>query len=654
MDVRPLLPVVAATFAVSVACATQSVPSWRDQLIPDSPCYRVNLRDGLDETSTAEVRDLFDCINRGGQLDPLRPTVDALENGDRDGVPAGIDVAKLVNALPHAHIDPFGLAGTALDLLRADDRPIDKFLDVYLELSYGVRAERVRDGTADVRSGDQLRNGVLIPLAPLLPVLSKALLDDDLSAATYASQKLADPETKRWIRSLSAAIASPDPRVSGPVSRLLPGFGALIGATHSPGNDRSYSTSGDSIHDLARVYVGGAPLIVDIAAPADEIVSDTAVRSQLEAKIPAWYTAGHLQQLPDQLRWLASVDVDGNGLQKGDTSALHALVRLLHDTNRPMRCSLDLWVTNLEFDVGNLAVAILDLIAGANPDLVQSGAGIIGTVLGWGVSDSLMNDIADSGVCPAFTPQVVHDLHAVDRIYDDRAYDLLVVFVDALGALRHGQSDRIPALADLATSVEDGNGVVPAEELIRDVADAPVLADAIDLVPVLANPPAYSLTAGDEPAVNLHDVMGLVVWVFHEDSGRTGLERMLPLVEPVVDAPGTWDAERNLGRLLAEDGSETGQALNLLPPMLAIDPELDTLDQLAPLIGDPTLAGPLLRVTETDDVGATLLAADPPGDPDEVPVGYVGRLVVDGTIDEVLATMNVIVNGFTGLTDPPP
>lgn len=654
MDARALIPTVAAAISVTAACATQPGPSWRDQLVADSPCYRVNLRDGLDETSTAELRDLFDCVNRGGQLDPLRPTVDALENGDRDGTAAGIDVAKLVNALPHAHIDPFSLAGTALDLLQAEDWPIEQFLDVYLELSYGVRAERVRDGTADVRSADQLRNGVLAPLAPLVPKLSAALLDDDLSAATYASQKLADPETKRWVRSLSAAISSPDPRVSGPVSRLVPGLGALITATHSPGNDRAYGTSGDSLHDLARVYVGGDPLIVDIAGPADAIVSDAIVRSQLEAKIPAWYAQGHLQQLPDQVRWLASVDVDGNGLPKGGTSALHALVRLLHDTNQPMRCSLDLWVTNLEFDVGNLAVAILDLIAGANPDLVQTGAGIIGTVLGWGLSDSLLNDIADSGVCPAFTPQVVHDLGAVDRIYDDRAYDLLVVFVDALGALRHGQSDRIPDLADLATSVEDGGGVVPIEELVRDVADEPMLADAIDLVPVLASPEAYSLAAGDEPAVDLHDAMGLLVWVFHEDAGRTGLERILPLVEPVVDEPGTWVAEENLGRLLAEDGSQTGHILDLLPPMLAIDPDLATVDQLAPLIGDPTLAGPLLRVAETDDVGATLLAADAPGDPDEVPVGYVGRLIVDGTVDEVLATINVVVNAFAGLADPPP
>lgn len=650
MLLRPLAPALLA--ATLVACA-EPAPSWRDQLVADGPCYRVNVRDGLDESGTAEVNDLFDCVNRGGQLDAMSPAVAALESPTRDDVPAGVEVARLINALPAADVDPFALGGVALDLLRAEDRPIRPFLDLYLELAYGTRAERVRDGTVDVRSADQLRNGVLVPLAPVLPELAEALLDDDLDAATYAAEKLADPEAKRWVRTVGAWTASDDPRVAGPVGRLLPELGALIAATRSPENDRAFSTSGDSLRDFARVFVGGDPLIVELADPADAILSDAVVRPQLEAKIAVWHDDGHLQEVPDQLRWLASIDVDGNGLPKGETSALHALVRLLHDTNRPMQCSLDLWVTNIDFDVGNLAVAILGLIAGQDPDLVQSGVGIIGSVLGWDLTGSIMTDIADSGVCPAFTPQVVHDLGAVDRLYDDRAYDLLVVFVDALGVLRRGQQDRIPDLADLATSLEAGGGTVVAEELIRDIGDEAAMTDLIALVPILADPGAYGLTAGAEPAVDLHDAFGLVVWVFADDAGRTGLERILPLVSPVVDEPGAWEAEEHFGRLLAEEGSQAGRAFELVPPLLAVDPDLVTLDQIAALIGDPTLAGPLLRVLETDGVGAALLAADPPGDPDEVPVGYVGRLVADGTVDEVLATVDVILRGFGGLTGSP-
>ncbi len=628
-----------------VACEPPPAQPWRDQLVPDSPCYRVNLLDGLDEQDAAEVHDLFACVDHGGQFDAFVPVDQGLDATSRSGGPAALDVARVVNALPAAGVDVFGLAGVALDLLRAEDRPIDDVLDVVLELSYGLPAARVRDGDVAPGDPDALRQGALVPLGDVIPAVAEAVLEDDLRATVYASDVLAGPEAKRWVRSFGSLAGSADARVAGPIGRLLPDLGDAIVDARSATNDRWLQASGDSLADFGRSWLGrdgvlAQPAIIDSAGA---IVLDPLVRARLEADIPVWYADGNLAGAPASVVWLASVNVDGDALAKGEPSALHALVKLLHDTNRPMDCSVDLWLTTLDFNLGNLAVSILNLLAGSNPDLVQSGVGLLGGLLG--ISESLMYDVADTGVCPAFTSEVVDNLGVIDRLYDDRSYDVLVVFLDALDAMKAGQQNRIPDLAELATALEDEHAVEPLEEVLRDAGDSAAVGDVVALVPVFATPAAYGIAAGEERAVDLHDLFGLVVWVFAEDAGRTGLQRLSPLVAPAMQASGTWDAAANLGQVMGAPGSTLGRALTIVPPLLAVDPDLTTLDDVAVLLGNEAVARPLLIVAERPEVVGPLLAAEPVEE-DEVPTGFIGRLVTDGTVDEALITIDVLVGAL--------
>jgi hypothetical protein len=644
-----ILSLPAAAIAVTVACGFgDPAPDWSDQLHADSPCYRVDLMDGLDETSTAEVRDTFGCIDHNGQFDALQPTVDALEGNDRDGLAAGIDVAKAVNALPDAGVDPFALAGIAVSMLRAEDRPIAEFLDLFLELVYGAPAPLIRDGEVN-ETPNALQSGVLAPLAPALQAGAGAMLDTDLDLAHFAGDLLGDPETKRYVRTFGAYTASNDGRVSAPIHALIPDLGGLILAARNPANDHDGRASGDSLRDLADVYAGGR-VLDDLHDPAGAILGDVVVRTNLVTHVGQWHRDGHLDTLARQVAFLASVDVDGGALDPGDVSGLHALIRLLHDTNRPMSCDFDLWVTNLHIDLGNLAVAILDLLAGSNPDTLKTGIGILGGVLDWGLSQSILSDVASSGVCPAITPNVAHDLRSIDLIQDDRAADLLVVFLDALDVLKHGDHDRIPDLADAATALENDQGVWPLEELVRDIDDEPAVTDLVALVPVLIDPDAYGVTAGDEPAVDLQDILGLLTWLFADDAGRSGWERSKPLIQPVIAEDGTWVAIDNAARVMSADDSQLGKALELVPPLLAIDPDLVTLDQLAPLLRDDAVAAPLLRVVETPGVADALLATTPTTE-DEVPLGFSARLVVDGTVDELLTTVDVLFRALAPASD---
>ena len=59
---RPLLPLL----LVLAGCEFHDAgDDWHDQLVPDSPCYRVDLLDGLSEANTDELHDLYDCLDQG-------------------------------------------------------------------------------------------------------------------------------------------------------------------------------------------------------------------------------------------------------------------------------------------------------------------------------------------------------------------------------------------------------------------------------------------------------------------------------------------------------------------------------------------------------------------------------------------------------------
>jgi hypothetical protein len=452
------------------------------------------------------------------------------------------------------------------------------------------------------------------------------------------------------VRTFEGLANSDDPRVSVPAKEILPELGGLILATRSPGNDRDGRASGDSLRDLVETLTLGTA-IDDISPSATAILADERVRPDLVDHVGQWQADGHLDDIDRELSWMVSVDVDGDTLGSGEPTGLHALIRLLHDTNQPMHCSFDLWVTNLDVDLGNMAVTILDTLAGADPDTLRSGIGILGGILDWNISQSILDDVADSGVCPVLTSQVVHDLRAIDLIQHDEMNDTLAVFLDALAVLkgRGGNESRIPELADLATGLEDANVVWSLEEVLRDVDGEPAVGTIVELVPVLIDPGAYGVRAGDEPAADLDDMLGLMVWVFEDgDDGRTGWERSRDLLRPVVREEGTWRAVGAFAGVVTQDGSSTAGLFDLLGPTLAADPDLVTLDQLGPLLREESLARPVLRILETPAVIDSAFATDPV-DGEDPPIGFIGRLIADGTVDEALRTIDIVVDAFDGL-----
>lgn len=647
------LAAVAALVGLGTSCGLAppgDAPSWTDQLQADSPCYRVDLMDGLDEEDTSEFRDLFDCLNNNGHFESLDRTVSMLEvSRTRTGKIAALEAAHAVNSLPDAGIDVFALAEVGVELLRAEDRPVDEVLDLMLELEYGVRADVVRSGI-QLDSPTALENGAIAPLAPVLPAAAGALLDDDLETAQWAGGLLRDDETKRWIRSFGSMAESEQPGVEPILDRLIADMGSAIIATRSPQNDHWTGATGDSLRDAVDVLVlGNDPLIPEIAPEAHNILSDSEVLRLVEESLVRRHGEGVLQELPAELVWLASVDVDGNPVSRGELSALSRFVRLLHGTNRPMVCTIDLWLTDIEINLGNLAETILRLLAGMDPRFVSGGADILGSILDTGLSEAMMGELADSGVCSALTPTVIEDLQTVDVIAGPQSENLLIVFIDLLGAMRDGQQDRIGDLADLASDLHGTGAMPPVEEVIIDLGKEPLLADIIDLLPVLSNPASYGITAGAEPAVNLQDALRMAGWLFEDDGSGTGYDQIAPLLVPLFSEDGTYTALHNASGVMEDRTSQLSQALDLVPPLLAADPELTLLDALAPLLEDPVAARSLLEVAESPDVVAELLATEPDEGQGEVPLAFLGRLIVKGALDDLLHMVDLGLGSLDSL-----
>jgi hypothetical protein len=349
---------------------------------------------------------------------------------------------------------------------------------------------------------------------------------------------------------------------------------------------------------------------------------------------------------------MASVDLHGDPLTNpNEPSALFRFLRLLANTNEPMDCTIDLIFIQIPFSFGNLAVSVLELVADMNPETAAGAASILSLLIDNDIAEFSLDIAVGTNVCPTLTNDVVDDLVAVDVLTEPQAYDLLSVVVGILGPAKDdGQTNHIPDIADTVQLLHEAGGTEPLEELFRDIGTQPLLADLVEVVPILATPEAYGLTAGTEPAVDLANAIWLLDWAMAVDpeTGRTGIEWLRPILRPVLIQQGTWDALDRASGLMRDETSDTSQLLDLLPPLLELDPDLVLLDNIGALLGERAIAAPLLRALESQGVLQALLAETPADGQPEVPLAFLGRLIADGTFDALLGLLDLLLDDLGG------
>ncbi|RME22175.1 MAG: hypothetical protein D6798_16465, partial [Deltaproteobacteria bacterium] len=621
--------------AASAGCSFQEPASWADQLSPDGPCWRVDLLDGLDTRSTEELHDLYACLSRQGAFQPLAPVVDALDGDSRAGVPLGVELAILVNGLSTVGLDVWALAGVGLDLLRAPDHPLDTALELGVELVYGRPYEVVVD-EVDLGAGDELDRGVIAPLLPVVADGARVALDSDDAIPALLAASAEDPALADLACSVAGLATSTDPEVADLAERIVADLGDGLQRVTDASNDHHPGASGNSLRDLAVAGLvqrgDDGQTLLDATSPEIlAIVQDSQVVDNLAETLADARDAGQLALLPAQLRYLATVDVAGDGLDPDEDSALTALLRLLDEANTEVDCSVDLSVIQFDFSLGNLSVALLSLLADQEPTTAASGVDLLGDLLGLGLTESTLELVADSGLCPVIDRQLVGDLQSIDRLSDPQVYDLLVNLLRVLDDLRSGEEDRLPATVDLVSELVQRGVVPPLEELVRDVGGAAIAADLVEGFGLVLEPAALQVEAcpDDSHPVDLSGALGLVRATLDDRSGGAPIRVVQPLLDQVLVADGTWVAVDHFGALARFDDSRVHSLLSLVVRWLEVDPDLELATDLAALLSDPALSGPALRIAEDPGLIDAIAATPPTSDG---PLPWAARAVVDGTV----------------------
>jgi hypothetical protein len=636
----------------------ESPPSWEDQLVPDSPCYRVNLLDGLSEDDTSELHDLFDCIDQGA-FTPLAPLMDALDEPDRAGTPAGVDLARLINHLPATGLDLAAILDAAIQLLQDDRAPLLAAAELAVELLYARPYEQVAWGGPSAEQS-ALDQGVLVPALPLLGDLAGLALDRDDDLAGLWAQILRGATTADAVATFLAAAGAADGPLATASAELLPDLGAAILACEDTSNDHTAADGHGSLEVLADALLeegssGGTPLEA-VLAPAAIMLGDEAAVSGLQAALAQAAHGGHLAPLPAQFAILATEDVDGGSLDPGEDSALVSLVRLLHLGHREVSCST-LGVEWLHED--DLSVWLLELMADQEPTNVDFLLHVGGWTLSFG---DLVEALASQ--CTVDSTQFAADAPALTRLVDPEVGDLLVVLLELLDGLGpEGGQSRVPELVALIDAVHVLGLSAPVEELLKDLTGTRLMALAMDLVPALVDPwssqtwcadggtscPSETWSGYDEAdfsggrhPVDLEDLLGLVPLLVAEDGeGRVPLARLLPSARLAVRREATWTCLDRLAVLLTTPGAESAGLLARLPDWQAVDPDWRLLSTAADLLEDEAVTTPVLRIAEIEAVRTELATTSPA---EAGPLPFLAELVTDGTLAEVLTTVKLILD----------
>lgn len=605
-----------------------SGPRWQDQRDPSGPCYAFNLDDGVDTASNDELHAIFACLNGQGMLHAFSRTDAALDEPTRSGNVGSAMVEALATAGAVAEVPVSSLLATLLAAV--DDRAATTDLvDLALELAYGVGVQELGTG-ASLNSSSSLRAGVLLPLSDSAGRAATRALDDGLVALGPLAASLRSEESPRWVWTLAMAPEAPDAGLARLAEDWPLTLAGLLEDTADTSNNRHGGATGNSLRDGVEALTAGntVPTVLGAGQP---ILDDAHTRDALARWVEAEEEEGRWEDLDDGILFLAGVDRLGGSLAAGEDSALVSLIRLLHDANQPVDCRIDLFVTDITWTLGNLSVAILDVIAASDPGTAAAGVDILGDALGYPLTTGVLDTIAATGVCPVIDQQLVDDLDAVDRLSDPPAEELLSSLIGLLQAT----DDHTEALVDVIGAVHEAGLVEPLEELAFDVAGTAAADHLLAAVPALLDPDnrqaEEQFPAGVRP-VDVHAVGTLLLALADTETW----EALAPPVRVLLAEESTWDALGNARELLTRSGTVTERALPIFAAFVRGSPDLPWLDAFADLVEEPGVAGPALELAEVAALRAALLDTELLA---EGPVPWLAQLRIGGTLDQLWDTL---------------
>ena len=620
---------------------------WSSKLTPSGPCWDINLADGIDETSTDELHDVFSCLNRQGNLEALTDVDRAMEAENRSGEPIGLTVAKLTNALPTSGYDLLGLAGKALQLFEDYHEDADLILEAAVESIYGIPYEQVSD-EFDLGSPDNLNAGVLVPAITLGSEAASVLLDGGTEAHEDVVSMLESDLFDAAACTMAGVVFTEDPRLK-PIGDGLMGSlaEAWIRASNTE-NDIWDGASGNSIRDLIDLAAIGEDV-----GPMDELrpivralLADDNVQRNTKIALTQAAAAGHIVHLPVQLQYLADVSASGIPLSSGtagQVSALQAGARLIHQGNTEVDCRIDIPILpDIEFSLGNLSVSILERLAEMDEDAAVDSVGFLGEVLNFGLTQTILDTILSTDVCPVLNDDLIDDLIVLERLNDPAVGNLVEVIHGMLDAVyQEGELNRLPETVDLMSVLYAKNLLPPLEEGLRDLASSDLAGSMTTIIETVLEPSALNDAVCDDDTQPLDFEM---LWVAAKDGladDETGA--LSEVAQVTLDNPALWTFFDHGAQLAAQPEARIHQLPEVLVNLLLDDQAGLGLDAIRTAVRDPNIWGPSLEVLENPELMAAVTA--PTGE-HEGPLPFVARLIRSDTVTVMLQTIDLLLDSL--------
>ncbi len=617
---RVALALLVALFGCDQQGLAEGQPIDGDPEDARSPCFDVNLLDGLATEAPGELRALWRCLDLHDGFGEMERVVLALEESSvRTGIVAEFELARVVNQVAPSQ-DLVAWLQQAAHLLEEEDVFLLHVVHTLAEWTYGRPWPEVEQSWAapggPFAAPEATDAGLVAPLFGMLGTLGGAVLDGgripelaEALAELTAMPQLADVldtaaemvEGEQVVLFQNMPVASAD----------------YLDASVSPGGDNTLLGVLEPLL-TGSPELGRTPLLAALP-PVDVILDDVAARGNLVSALGGLYDDGLLDELPGQLHTLLFVDAAGQGLQPGEVNALESLFSLIERADAPVDCGL--------LTVDNLSVFILETIASWDPDNVA---------LLIEASEQLVQLLADLGtvICNV-DPQLDDHARSLVPLAQSGALRALIPMLDALD-----RADRVPELVELLATLERGDVVGPLSEHGRHVFDGPFLGNLLEILGAFVAP-TQPVSSGDiDSILDLVDaIISPPLLGSHADSPLGMMIeplRVLVVVEsePLSDWLQLWAV------LLRSEGSESNEFFEHLAPLLAIDPELDFLATVGALVGQPEVLESLMLLADCDPVREAVASAYGLSPQEPGLLGLLGRTASDGSLEAALLLLS--------------
>jgi hypothetical protein len=450
---------------------------------------------------------------------------------------------------------------------------------------------------------------------------------------------------------LAGVVHTEDPTLAPVADNLI---GNLADAWVEAGNDENdlwENGSGHSIRDLVDAIQFGKEdgFFNETEDDLRTLLNDPRIQMATKGVLFDAVNDGEIGPLANQILYLATVDSGGVPLtypSAEDTSALQAGLRLLDSANDDMSCTVP--IIGFTIDLGNMSVAILRQIANLSRGAAVTRVAFLGDVLGFGITQTVANQLAASGACPLLDEQLLDDLRVVERLNDSEVGDLVAIIHGLLDAVyESGERDRLQETVNVLGALHAHGLTQPIEEALRDLAPSALVADIGVLVGTLVDPSSLHVDAcpaGSEPLD--FDTLWDTSETFLGESDF--IDTLGPVIESALGNDATWQMIDNGAALASHPMARIHALPELAVALNATDSEGDLLSVIVDTVQDPALFRPVLAAIETPELRDAIIQATPDS---EGPLPFITRLIISDTVTVMLQTVDLVLDSLGATED---